>query len=96
MTCTGALPSFGSCSRSTSRVSPRELEDKVRAAFPDAQSIEARDLTGTGDHFALRVVSGAFAGKTRIEQHKMIYAALGEAMNGPIHALTMDLEVPRG
>jgi len=77
-------------------VSPRQIEEQIRAAFPDALAIEARDLTGTGDHFALRVVSAAFAGKTRVEQHRMIYAALGEAMNGPIHALTLDLEVPRG
>jgi len=75
-------------------VAPREIEDKIRAVLPDAQ-VEVRDLTGTGDHFAARVVSAAFAGKSRIEQHRMIYGALGEAMKGPIHALSLETEVPR-
>lgn len=75
-------------------VAPREIEEKIRAALPDAQ-VEVRDLTGTGDHFAARVVSAAFAGKSRIEQHRMIYGALSEAMKGPIHALSLETEVPR-
>lgn len=76
-------------------MSPREVEEKIRAALPDAQ-VEVRDLTGTGDHFAARVVCAAFAGKTRVEQHRMIYSALGEAMKGPIHALALETEVPHG
>ena len=73
---------------------PREIEEKIRAALPDAR-VDCRDLTGTGDHFEVRVVSTAFDGKSRIEQHRMIYAALGEAMSGPIHALALKTEVPR-
>ncbi len=63
---------------------------KVRlfAAFPDAQ-VELTDLTGTSDHFQAVVVTRAFEGKTRVEQHKMVYAALGELMDGPIHALAL-------
>lgn len=76
-------------------MSPRDVEAQIRAALPDAK-VEVRDLTGTGDHFAAHVVSAAFAGKTRVEQHRMIYAALGEAMKGPIHALALETEVPNG
>ncbi len=76
-------------------MSPRDVEAQIRAALPDAK-VEVRDLTGTGDHFAARVVSAAFAGKTRVEQHRMIYAALGEAMKGPIHALALETEVSNG
>lgn len=75
-------------------MSPREIEEKILAALPGAK-VEVRDLTGTGDHFSARVQSAAFAGKTRVEQHRMIYTALGAAMNGPIHALALETEVPR-
>ena len=75
-------------------MSPREIEDKILAALPGAK-VEVRDLTGTGDHFSARVQSAAFEGKTRVEQHRMIYTALGAAMNGPIHALALETEVPR-
>ena len=51
--------------------------------------VEVTDLTGTSDHFQAVVVSHAFDGKTRVEQHKMVYAALGELMAGPIHALAL-------
>jgi stress-induced morphogen len=68
--------------------SPESIKLRLLAAFPDAQ-IEITDLTGTRDHFQAVVVSRAFAGKTRVEQHKMVYAALGELMNGDIHALAL-------
>ena len=73
---------------------PREIEQKIQAALPDAR-VDVRDMTGMGDHFEVRVVSTAFSGKSRIEQHRMIYAALGDAMAGPIHALALKTEVPR-
>ena len=68
--------------------SPDAVKARLLTAFPDAR-IEVTDLTGTSDHFQAVVVTQAFEGKTRIEQHKMVYAALGELMNGPIHALAL-------
>jgi stress-induced morphogen len=67
---------------------PQVLENLLRAAFPDAR-VEVIDLTGTEDHFQALVVTAAFAGKTRVEQHQMVYAALGDLMHGPIHALAL-------
>jgi len=67
---------------------PEVITARLRAAFPDAR-IELTDLTGTRDHFQALVVSRLFDGKSRVEQHKMVYAALGELMSGPIHALAL-------
>jgi stress-induced morphogen len=68
--------------------SPDAIRSRLLAAFPDAH-IELTDLTGTRDHFQALIVTRLFDGKTRIEQHKMVYAALGELMNGDIHALAL-------
>jgi stress-induced morphogen len=68
--------------------SPDTIKLRLLSAFPDAR-IEVTDLTGTSDHFQAVVVTRAFDGKTRVEQHKMVYAALGELMNGAIHALAL-------
>jgi stress-induced morphogen len=68
--------------------SPDAVRQRLLASFPDA-AIEVTDLTGTQDHFQAVVVTPAFQGKTRIEQHKMVYGALGELMNGDIHALAL-------
>jgi stress-induced morphogen len=68
--------------------SPESIRSVLLAAFPGAR-VEVTDLTGTADHFQAVVVTPAFEGKTRIEQHKMVYAALGELMAGPIHALAL-------
>ena len=68
--------------------SPQTLESLLLAAFPGAR-VEVADLTGTQDHFQALVVAPAFEGKTRIEQHQMVYAALGELMKGEIHALAL-------
>ena len=70
--------------------SPEVVRSRLLAAFPQAGAkIEVTDLTGTQDHFQALVVTPAFEGKSRIEQHKMVYAALGELMDGPIHALAL-------
>jgi stress-induced morphogen len=69
-----------------------EIEQLIRAAFPDA-TIEIKDLAGDGDHFAAHVVSSAFAGKTRVQQHKMVYDALGGRMGGELHALALTTAV---
>jgi stress-induced morphogen len=68
--------------------SPEVVRSRLLTAFPEAK-IEVTDLTGTQDHFQALVVTAAFDGKSRVEQHKMVYAALGELMDGPIHALAL-------
>jgi stress-induced morphogen len=73
--------------------SPDELKARIVASLPDA-SVEVSDLTGTKDHFQAKVVSTAFEGVSRVEQHKMVYAALGELMKGPIHALALTTRAP--
>jgi stress-induced morphogen len=65
----------------------------IRAALPDAQ-VDVADTTGGGDHFSATVVSSAFAGKGPVDRHRLIYAALGDAMRGPIHALALVTETP--
>ncbi len=70
-----------------------EIEALIRAALPDAQ-IEIRDLAGDNDHYAAHVVSGAFVGKTRVAQHKLVYEALGGRMGGVLHALQLTTAVP--
>ncbi len=70
-----------------------EIERLIRAALPDA-AVEIRDLAGDGDHYAAHVVSAAFAGKTRIAQHKLVYEALGGRMGGELHALQLTTAAP--
>ena len=66
------------------------LVQRLRAAFPSAERIEIEDLTGTKDHYKAVIVAKEFAGKTRIEQHQLVYSALGELMHGPVHALALE------
>ncbi len=73
--------------------SPDTLRSRLLAAFPNAQ-VDVTDLTGTQDHFQAVVIASAFDGKSRIEQHKLVYAALGELMNGAIHALALTTRAP--
>ena len=70
-----------------------EIEALIRAAIPDAH-IEITDLAGDGDHYGARVVSQAFAGKSRIQQHQMVYAALKGQMGEALHALALETAVP--
>ena len=72
---------------------PTEVKRLLIAAFPDAD-VELTDLTGTKDHYQARIVSSAFAGKSLVEQHQLVYRALGDAMSGPIHALALKTYVP--
>ena len=69
------------------------IADRIRAALPDAR-VELTDLTGTEDHWQATVISSAFAGKSLIERHRMVMAALAAEMRGPIHALTLDVKSP--
>jgi stress-induced morphogen len=70
-----------------------EIEGLIKAALPDA-IVTMTDLAGDNDHWAAHVVSAAFAGKPRIAQHKLVYAALGERMGGELHALQLTTAVP--
>ena len=70
-----------------------ELEALIKAALPDAE-VEIRDLAGDGDHYAAHVVSGAFAGKSRVQQHKLVYEALGGRIGGELHALQLTTAAP--
>ncbi len=69
------------------------IQQRLGEAFPDA-SVEVRDTTGGGDHFEVDIASPKFAGKSRIEQHRMVYAALGERVGHEIHALGLKTRVP--
>lgn len=70
-----------------------EIEAMIKAALPDAK-IEIKDLAGDGDHYAATVVSSAFVGKTRVQQHQMVYAALKGNMGGVLHALALTTSAP--
>jgi stress-induced morphogen len=70
-----------------------DIEAMIKAALPDA-IVEIKDLAGDGDHYAATVVSAAFAGKTRVQQHQMVYAALQGNMGGVLHALALTTATP--
>ena len=70
-----------------------EIEALIRATLPDAR-IEIEALVDDGDHYLARVTSAAFAGKSRIQQHKLVYQALGGRMGGELHALQVVTAVP--
>ena len=71
----------------------QEIETLIRAALPDAR-ITIEDLRGDGDHYAAHVVSEAFRGKSRVEQHQMVYGALQGRMGGVLHALALQTAPP--
>lgn len=70
-----------------------EIEALIKVAMPDAQ-VMIEDLRGDGDHYAAMVLSRAFAGKTRIQQHQMVYQALQGRMGGQLHALSLTTGLP--
>jgi stress-induced morphogen len=74
-------------------VKAEAIAAKICAALPDAR-VELTDLTGTEDHWQATVISSAFAGKSLIERHRLVMAALAAEMKGPIHALTLQLKTP--
>ena len=74
-------------------IAPSEVEEMILAALPGAK-VEVRDMTGGGDHFEILVVSQAFAGKTLLEQHKMVFSALEKEMDQRIHAVQLKTKTP--
>ncbi len=71
----------------------QDIEQLIIAALPDAE-VQITDLAGDGDHYAARVVSSAFAGKSRVQQHQLVYTALKGNMGGVLHALQLETVVP--
>jgi stress-induced morphogen len=69
-----------------------EIERFIKEALPDAQ-VEIRDLAGDGNHYAATVMSAAFKGKSRVQQHQMVYASLKGRMGGELHALALTTSV---
>ncbi len=74
-------------------MSPSEIENLIKQGIPDAQ-VNIEDLRGDGDHYAAYVVSKAFEGKTRVQQHQMVYEALQGRMGGELHALALQTTTP--
>ncbi len=70
-----------------------EIEDLIKGAIPDAR-VTIEDLRGDGDHYAALVVSAAFKGKTRVQQHQLVYSALLDRMGTTLHALALQTDVP--
>lgn len=72
---------------------PEKIQAAVKKAISGA-AVEVRDMTGTGDHFEVVVVSSAFEGKRPVERHRMVYAAIGAAVGNEIHALALQTLTP--
>ncbi len=72
----------------------RQIEALIREALPDAE-IFIKDLAGDGDHYSAQVISAAFRGKSRVQQHQMVYAALKGNMGGVLHALALTTSAPQ-
>ena len=71
-----------------------EIEQLIKERFPDA-TVEIQDLAGDGDHYAASAVSEAFRGKSRVQQHQMVYEALQGRMGGALHALALKTSAPQ-
>lgn len=69
------------------------IEALIREALPDAV-VTIQDLAGDGDHYAAKVISAAFAGKSKVQQHQMVYASLKGKMGGELHALALTTLTP--
>ena len=70
-----------------------DIERFIKEAIPGAV-VEIRDLAGDGDHYAAHVIAAAFKGRSRIQQHQMVYAALNGRMGGELHALALQTSIP--
>lgn len=75
-------------------INPQQVEEMIKAELPDAQ-VQVQDLTGGGDHYQVTVVSSEFTGKGLVQQHRMVYGALKQAMSTEaIHALALKTSTP--
>ena len=71
----------------------KTIENYIREGIPDAK-VKIEDLRGDGDHYAAYIESPSFSGKTRIQQHQMVYQALQGKMGNELHALAIQTSVP--
>ena len=70
-----------------------DIEKLIKTGIPDAK-VTIHDLAGDGDHYAAEVVAESFRGKSRVQQHQMVYQALQGNMGGVLHALALQTSVP--
>jgi stress-induced morphogen len=70
-----------------------EIEQLIKSSIPDAQ-VTIRDLAGDGDHYAATVIAASFKGKSRVQQHQLVYNALKGRMGGVLHALALQTGTP--
>ena len=73
--------------------SAEDIRHRIESSIPGA-SAEVQDYTGGGDHFRATVTAAAFAGRSRIEQHRLVYDIFGAEIGGPIHALSLKTQTP--
>ncbi len=71
----------------------QEIKDLIEQNIPQS-IVEIKDLAGDGEHYAATITAAAFKGKSRIQQHQMVYQALGGRMGGELHALAVTTKVP--
>jgi stress-induced morphogen len=74
-------------------MNPGDIEDLIKEGIPGAKVV-IRDLAGDGDHYAAEVVAEQFRGKSRVQQHQMVYQALKGNMGGVLHALALQTSAP--
>jgi stress-induced morphogen len=82
-----------SAAREEPMIQAEEIRRRVGSAFPDA-TIDLHDTVGDADHYEMVVVSAAFAGKTTLERHRLVYAALKDVLGGALHALALKTLAP--
>ncbi len=75
-------------------IAPDELKRTIEAGVEGCDTVVVTDLTGTQDHYQAVIVATGFEGKLPLARHRMVYAALGELMDGPVHALTLQTLTP--
>jgi stress-induced morphogen len=74
-------------------IEPDALRRALEGAFPGSE-VQITDLTGTRDHYQVSIVAEAFRGQSRMQQHRLVYRALGELVGGAIHALSLQTAAP--
>ncbi len=74
-------------------MTPEEIEAFIKQGLPDAE-VTITDLRGDGDHYAAHIISTQFIGKSRVQQHQMVYQALQGRMGRELHALAIQTSIP--
>ena len=75
-------------------LSKEELENYIKESIPDS-TVNIDDLRGDGDHYAAQIIAEEFKGKTRVQQHQMVYNAMGGKMGKELHALALNTSAPK-